>query len=220
MVRTAAEQLGRIADRAQELGPKGVADEVAHFARRRPLVFLAGAAATGFVVGRIARNAGESHEPATAHRRPRPAREPRRRAACGDRSAARRSDGARRWWTRRRPLGVPVSSVDRQTEPLQPERSLSDLFSTMSEDLSTLVRKELELAREEVKVEASRSGNVAKFFGAAGVTGYFAVMMLLFAAAWGLAAVMPDGLAFLIVGVVLGAIAAVLAVRGRAQAQH
>ena len=113
-----------------------------------------------------------------------------------------------------------MSSVDRQTEPLQPERSLSDLFSTMSEDLSTLVRKELELAREEVKVEASRFGNVAKFFSAAGVTGYFAVMMLLFAAAWGLAAVMPDGLAFLIVGLVLSAIAAVLAVRGRAQAQQ
>ena len=112
-----------------------------------------------------------------------------------------------------------MSSVDRQTEPLQPERSLSDLFSTMSEDLSTLVRKELELAREEVKVEASRVGNVAKFFSAAGVVGYFAVMMLLFAAAWGLAAVMPDGLAFLIVGVVLAAVAAVLAVRGRAQVQ-
>jgi hypothetical protein len=60
MVRTAAEQLGRIAERAQELGPKGVADEVASFARRRPLVFLASAAATGFVVGRIARNAGKA----------------------------------------------------------------------------------------------------------------------------------------------------------------
>ena len=58
--RTAAEQIERLADRAQQLGPKGVADEVATFARRRPLAFLAGAAAAGFVVGRLARNAGQS----------------------------------------------------------------------------------------------------------------------------------------------------------------
>jgi hypothetical protein len=57
--RTAAEQIERLADRAQELGPKGVADEAANFARRRPMVFLAGAAAAGFVVGRLVRNAGQ-----------------------------------------------------------------------------------------------------------------------------------------------------------------
>jgi hypothetical protein len=112
-----------------------------------------------------------------------------------------------------------MSSVERPTEPVQADRSLSELFSVMTEDLSTLVRKELELAREEVKVEASRAGTVAKLFGGAGLVGYFAVMMLLFAAAWGLAAVMPDGLAFLIVGVILGAVAAVLALRGRTQVQ-
>ena len=89
----------------------------------------------------------------------------------------------------------------------------------MTEDFSTLVRQELELAREEVKVEASRAGTVAKLFGAAGLVGYFALMMVLFAVAWGLAAVVPDGLAFLIVGVVLGAVAAVLALRGRTQVQ-
>ena len=64
--RTAAEQIERLADRAQQLGPKGVADEVATFARRRPLAFLAGAAAAGFVVGRLARNAGQSTESGTA----------------------------------------------------------------------------------------------------------------------------------------------------------
>ncbi len=112
-----------------------------------------------------------------------------------------------------------MSSVERPTEPVQAERSLSDLFSSMSEDLSTLVRKELELAREEVKVEASRAGTVAKLFGAAGLVGYFAVMMLLFAAAWALAAVLPDGLAFFIVGLALAVVAGVLALRGRAQVQ-
>jgi hypothetical protein len=58
--RTASEQIGRLAGRVEELGPRGVADEVATFARRRPLVFLAGAAAAGFVVGRVVRNAGQA----------------------------------------------------------------------------------------------------------------------------------------------------------------
>jgi hypothetical protein len=107
----------------------------------------------------------------------------------------------------------------RPTEPLQPERSLSDLLSAMTDDVSLLVRKELELAKEEIRGDVSRAGNVAKLFGAAGFVGYFALMMLLFAAAWGLAAVVPRGVAFLIVGVILGAIAAVLALRGKAQVQ-
>ena len=53
-----------------------------------------------------------------------------------------------------------------------------------------------------MKVEATRAGTVAKLFGAAGLVGYFALMMVLFAAG-GSAALDPDGLAFLIVGVVL-----------------
>jgi len=114
-----------------------------------------------------------------------------------------------------------MAEVERRpTEPLQPDRSLPELFSVLSDDVTSLVRKELELAKEEVKVEASRAGTVAKLFGSAGVVAYFAVLMLLFAAAWGLAAVMPDGLAFLVVGLVLGVVAAVLALRGRAQVQE
>jgi hypothetical protein len=60
---------------------------------------------------------------------------------------------------------------------------------------------------------------MAKLFGSAGAVGYFAVLMLLFAAAWGLSEVVPEGIAFLIVGGVLAVIAAVLAMRGRRQAQ-
>jgi len=106
---------------------------------------------------------------------------------------------------------------NRATEPLQPERSLSELLSAMTNDVSLLVRKEMELAKEEVRADASRAGNVAKLFGIAGFVGYFAVMMLLFAAAWGLAAVVPRGVAFLIVGVILGIVAAVLAMRARSR---
>ena len=81
------------------------------------------------------------------------------------------------------------------------------------------VRKEVELAKEEVRIEAAKATNMAKLFGGAGGAAYFAVLMLLFAAAWGLSEIVPEGVAFLIVGVVLAIIAAVLAMRGRKQAQ-
>ena len=114
-----------------------------------------------------------------------------------------------------------MSEVDsRPTEPLQPERSLAELLSVMTNDVSLLVRKEMELAKEEVRADVSRAGTVAKLFSGAGLIGFFAVMMLLFAAAWGLTEIVPEGVAFLIVGVVLGAVAAVLAMRGKAQAQQ
>jgi hypothetical protein len=60
--RSAADQLGQLAERVESLGPRGVAEEAANFARRRPMVFLAGAAAAGFLVGRLVRNAGQSQD--------------------------------------------------------------------------------------------------------------------------------------------------------------
>ncbi len=55
LARKAGDQLERLADRADELGVQGVVEEVSEFARRRPVAFLAGAAAAGFLVGRLAR---------------------------------------------------------------------------------------------------------------------------------------------------------------------
>jgi vacuolar-type H+-ATPase subunit H len=48
-------QLRRLAARMEQGGPQGVIDDVTSFARRRPGVFLAGAAGVGFVVGRLVR---------------------------------------------------------------------------------------------------------------------------------------------------------------------
>jgi hypothetical protein len=48
-------QLRRWAARLEQAGPEGVVDDVTRFARRRPGVFLAGAAGIGFVVGRLVR---------------------------------------------------------------------------------------------------------------------------------------------------------------------
>jgi ElaB/YqjD/DUF883 family membrane-anchored ribosome-binding protein len=48
-------QLRRLASRMEQGGPQGVMDDMSRFARRRPGVFLAGAAGIGFVVGRLVR---------------------------------------------------------------------------------------------------------------------------------------------------------------------
>ncbi len=51
--------------------------------------------------------------------------------------------------------------------------------------------------------------------GAAAVIGVIDLILFSFAAAWGLAAVMPTGLAFLIVGIVFAIVAGILAMAGK-----
>ncbi len=56
LVREAANRAGSLASRLDEGGVNGVLDDVQRFARRRPGLFLLGAAGAGLVVGRLARN--------------------------------------------------------------------------------------------------------------------------------------------------------------------
>jgi hypothetical protein len=95
------------------------------------------------------------------------------------------------------------------------ERSLGELFSEMTSELGLLMRKELELAKAETREELNKAGTAAGAFGGAALAGYLALVLLSFAAAWGLAELMAAGWAFLIVGVVYGIVAAILFVQGR-----
>jgi hypothetical protein len=70
----------------------------------------------------------------------------------------------------------------------------------MSQDLSDLLRKEVQLAKVEIKQEATKAGKSAGLFGATGVAAVFSLLMLSFAGAWGLAVAIPTGFAFLVVG--------------------
>ena len=69
----------------------------------------------------------------------------------------------------------------------------------------------MELAKVEMKEEAVKAGRAGGMLGGAAAAGDLALILLAFAAAWGLAELVDAGWAFLIVGVVVGAIAAVLA---------
>ena len=95
------------------------------------------------------------------------------------------------------------------------ERPIGELLSDVTTKLQQLVRKEIELARAEVKEEVGKVTKGIAAFAVAGVMGLLAAIALVFAAAWGLAEVVPEGVAFLIVGVVLLALAGILFTAGR-----
>jgi uncharacterized membrane protein YqjE len=114
-------------------------------------------------------------------------------------------------------LGVDLTLSSDETEPLEPDASLGELFSRLTKDFSQLVSTQVELAKVELKEEVAHAGKGAGMLAGGAFAGYLAVLLLSFAAAWGLAAVMPTGWAFLLVGVVWAVVAAVLAKTGREQ---
>ena len=95
------------------------------------------------------------------------------------------------------------------------DRSLSELLSDVTSEIATLFRKEVELARVETSEQVSRAAKAGAMLGAAAVIGFLTLILLAFAAAWGLSEVVSEGVAFLIVGVVFGLVAAILASAGK-----
>jgi hypothetical protein len=110
-----------------------------------------------------------------------------------------------------------TTPVNQSAHPDVADSSVGELVSEVLSDLSTLMRQELQLAKAEVKQEASKTGKAVGMLGAAGFAGYMVLLFLSIAAWWGLANVMDEGLAALIVAVVWAIIGAVLYVNGRKQ---
>jgi hypothetical protein len=95
------------------------------------------------------------------------------------------------------------------------KQSVGSLISEVTNDLSTLMRQEMDLAKAEIKEEVTKTGKAAGMLGGAGFAGYMLALFLSIAAWWGLANVMDEAWAALIVAAVWGVIAAVLFVSGR-----
>ena len=95
------------------------------------------------------------------------------------------------------------------------ERPIGELLSDVTSQLQQLVRKEIELGRAEIKQEVDKAGKGVTAFAVAAVVGLLAAIALVFAAAWGLSELVPEGVAFLIVGVLLLAVAGGLFAAGR-----
>jgi hypothetical protein len=95
------------------------------------------------------------------------------------------------------------------------EVSLGQLVGDVTRSLSTLMRQELALARAEFKQEASKTAKGARAMGGAGFAGYMTLLFLSIALWWALSHVVGHSWSALIVAVIWGIVAAVLAVIGR-----
>jgi uncharacterized membrane protein len=84
----------------------------------------------------------------------------------------------------------------------QDQRSLSELFSELSHEMSTLVRQEMQLATLELKKKATKATIDATWLAVGGLILYAGVLGLMITAIIALAYVMEPWLAALIVAVV------------------
>src|SRR5215210_2551878 len=96
------------------------------------------------------------------------------------------------------------------------ERSLGDLFSTLSRETTTLLRQEVQLAKAELTKSATEAARGIGMLAAGGAVAYAGLLFLLLAIVFGLIkAGLEPWLAALIVGLVVAAIGAVLVLRAR-----
>jgi hypothetical protein len=93
--------------------------------------------------------------------------------------------------------------------------SIGEIIGEISDDLSQLFRQEVELAKAEVRQEATKAGKAAGMLGGAGLAGYMVALFVTLALMFGLGNVMDLGWAALIVAVVWGVVGAVLYAAGR-----
>jgi MFS family permease len=100
------------------------------------------------------------------------------------------------------------------------EPSLAELVKQLSDQTSRLARQEVELAKAELAIKGKRAGIGAGMFGGAGVFGFYALGALVATAILALGTAMTAWLAALIVAVVLGAVAGVLALQGKSKVQQ
>jgi uncharacterized membrane protein YqjE len=100
------------------------------------------------------------------------------------------------------------------------DQSVGELVASLSRDLSTLVRQEVELAKVEMSEKGKKAGLGAGMFGGAGVAALLALISLSVMAILVLNAWMKDWLAALIVTLFWGAVAGLLAMRGRQELQE
>jgi hypothetical protein len=99
-------------------------------------------------------------------------------------------------------------------------QSTADLVRRAAEQISTLVRDELALARAEVSEKASHAGRGVGLFGGAGLVSLYGVFGVLAGIVLLLARVMPAWGAALLVGVVLLIVAGLMALVGRSQVRQ
>jgi MFS family permease len=100
------------------------------------------------------------------------------------------------------------------------DSSLADLARQLSNQTTELVHHEVELAKAELRVKGKRAGVGAGMFGGAGALGLYALGALTAAIIAGIAEVLPVWASALIVAALYGAVAGILALRGKKKVQQ
>src|SRR5918992_635734 len=100
------------------------------------------------------------------------------------------------------------------------DRSVGELVNQLSQQTSTLIRQELRLAQTELQEKGKRMGIGAGLFGGAGLVALYGVGALVAAAIIGIGTLLEPWIAAVIVGVVLLAVAGILALLGGKQVER
>lgn len=95
------------------------------------------------------------------------------------------------------------------------DATIGQLIGELTQDLSRLLRQELELAKAEIREEATKAGKATGLLAAAGFAGYMTAVLLSLAAVFGLAYLIGLGWAALVVAVLWAVAGAVLYSTGR-----
>jgi len=104
--------------------------------------------------------------------------------------------------------------------PVPETRSIGEILGHVTQDVSTLMRQEVALAKAEASQSAKNAGKGIGMYVGAALGGFFLLMFLSTAAMWGLGHLLgSDGWAALIVAVVWGIIAAILASMAKKELQ-
>jgi hypothetical protein len=94
------------------------------------------------------------------------------------------------------------------------DRSLGELFSELAQDTSTLVRKEVQLAKTEMSQKASRVGKDVGFLAAGGAVAYAGLLAIIAGIIVLVGQVIPMWLSALLVGLVVAGVGYFLLRRG------
>jgi uncharacterized membrane protein YqjE len=97
------------------------------------------------------------------------------------------------------------------------DRPVGELVQELSQQTAALVRKEMRLAQVELQEKGKHAGLGAGMFGGAGLVALYGAGVLIAAVIMLIATAVEPWIAALIVGVVLLAVAGVLALLGRKQ---
>lgn len=97
------------------------------------------------------------------------------------------------------------------------DQSLGELMGHVTQDLSTLLRQEVQLAKAEARQSASQGGKGVGMLAGAGVAGFLTLVFVSIALWWALGQYMGNAWSGLLVGVLWAIVAAILLSVGRTE---